>query len=70
MLTLGIETSCAETGVALYDSACRVLAECFCSQVELHAKYGGGVPEYLGGRRRPSMSPTWPGPSRKRWSIR
>ncbi len=45
MLTLGIETSCDETGVALYDSAEGVLAECLYSQVELHAKYGGVVPE-------------------------
>jgi N6-L-threonylcarbamoyladenine synthase len=45
MLVLGIETSCDETGVALYDSDEGLVAESLYSQVELHAKYGGVVPE-------------------------
>jgi len=45
MLVLGIETSCDETGVALYDSEAGLLADALYSQVELHAKYGGVVPE-------------------------
>ena len=45
MLILGIETSCDETGVALYDTAAGLVAESLYSQVELHAKYGGVVPE-------------------------
>ncbi|MDE0192230.1 MAG: tRNA (adenosine(37)-N6)-threonylcarbamoyltransferase complex transferase subunit TsaD, partial [Gammaproteobacteria bacterium] len=45
MLVLGIETSCDETGVALYDTAAGLLAESIYSQVELHARYGGVVPE-------------------------
>ncbi len=45
MLTLGIETSCDETGVALYDSVRGVLGDALHSQVELHAQYGGVVPE-------------------------
>jgi N6-L-threonylcarbamoyladenine synthase len=45
VLTLGIETSCDETGVALYDSERGVLGEALHSQVELHALYGGVVPE-------------------------
>ena len=45
MLTRGIETSCDETGVALYDSAGGVLGEALHSQVDLHALYGGVVPE-------------------------
>ncbi len=45
MLVLGIETSCDETGVALYDSDDGLVAESLYSQVELHAKYGGVVPE-------------------------
>jgi N6-L-threonylcarbamoyladenine synthase len=45
VLTLGIETSCDETGVALYDSALGVLGEALHSQVDLHALYGGVVPE-------------------------
>ena len=45
MLVLGIETSCDETGVALYDSDDGLVAESLYSQVDLHAKYGGVVPE-------------------------
>jgi len=45
VLTLGIETSCDETGVALYDSERGVLGEALHSQVDLHALYGGVVPE-------------------------
>lgn len=45
MLTLGIETSCDETGVALYDSARGLLADALHSQVALHAEFGGVVPE-------------------------
>jgi N6-L-threonylcarbamoyladenine synthase len=42
---LGIETSCDETGVAIYDSEVGLLADCLYSQVEIHAKYGGVIPE-------------------------
>ena len=42
-LVLGIETSCDETGVALYDG--RLLAEAVHSQVAMHEAYGGVVPE-------------------------
>lgn len=45
MIVLGIETSCDETGVALYDSAAGLRAHTLFSQVELHAEYGGVVPE-------------------------
>ena len=45
MLILGIETSCDETGVALYDTRDGLLGEALHSQVELHALYGGVVPE-------------------------
>ena len=45
MLTLGIETSCDETGIALHDSERGVLGEALHSQVDLHALYGGVVPE-------------------------
>jgi len=45
VLILGIETSCDETGVALYDTHAGLLAEALHSQVELHALYGGVVPE-------------------------
>jgi N6-L-threonylcarbamoyladenine synthase len=45
MIVLGIETSCDETGVALYDANRGLLAHALYSQVELHAHYGGVVPE-------------------------
>ncbi|MFQ3345836.1 MAG: N6-L-threonylcarbamoyladenine synthase [Porticoccaceae bacterium] len=45
MLVLGIETSCDETGVAVYDSERGLLAHTLYSQVKLHAEYGGVVPE-------------------------
>ena len=43
VLILGIETSCDETGVALYDR--RLLAQAVHSQVAMHEAYGGVVPE-------------------------
>ena len=45
MRVLGIETSCDETGVALYDSEQGLLAHALYSQVKCHADYGGVVPE-------------------------
>jgi len=45
MLVLGIETSCDETATALYDSERGLLAHEVYSQIELHAAYGGVVPE-------------------------
>lgn len=45
MRVLGIETSCDETGVAIYDSQQGLLAHALHSQVAIHAEYGGVVPE-------------------------
>jgi N6-L-threonylcarbamoyladenine synthase len=45
MLVLGIETSCDETGVALYESRRGLLGHVLHSQARLHADYGGVVPE-------------------------
>ena len=45
MLTLGIETSCDETGIAIFDDKKGLLANQLYSQVKLHAKFGGVVPE-------------------------
>lgn len=45
MKVLGIETSCDETGVAVYDTGQGLLAHALHSQVDLHAVYGGVVPE-------------------------
>lgn len=45
MRVLGIETSCDETGVALYDSNHGLLSHALYSQVTIHAAFGGVVPE-------------------------
>lgn len=45
MRVLGIETSCDETGVALYDSGQGLLSDALYSQVSMHTEYGGVVPE-------------------------
>jgi len=50
MRVLGIETSCDETGIAIYDSGSKdqetgILADVLHSQIDLHAQYGGVVPE-------------------------
>jgi len=45
MRVLGIETSCDETGVAVYDSDRGIVAQALHSQVAMHAAYGGVVPE-------------------------
>lgn len=45
MRVLGLETSCDETGVALFDTARGLVAQELHSQVDLHAAYGGVVPE-------------------------
>ena len=45
MLILGIESSCDETGIALYDGEAGLLAHALHSQVAMHAEYGGVVPE-------------------------
>ena len=44
-ITLGIESSCDETGVALYSPQRGLIAHALHSQVDLHAAYGGVVPE-------------------------
>ncbi|MCP1359955.1 tRNA (adenosine(37)-N6)-threonylcarbamoyltransferase complex transferase subunit TsaD, partial [Halomonas sp. BBD45] len=45
MRVLGIETSCDETGVAIYDTERGLLSDALYSQVAMHAEYGGVVPE-------------------------
>ena len=45
MIILGIESSCDETGIALYDSDKGLLAHALHTQIALHAQYGGVVPE-------------------------
>ena len=45
MKTLGIETSCDETAIAIYDSKHGIIGESVHSQMDMHAEYGGVVPE-------------------------
>ena len=45
MIVLGIESSCDETGIAIYDTEKGLIADQLYSQVALHAEYGGVVPE-------------------------
>jgi len=45
LLVLGIESSCDETGVAIYDTQKGLIAHSLYTQIELHAQYGGVVPE-------------------------
>lgn len=45
MRVLGVESSCDETGVAIYDSSKGLLAHALYSQVSMHAHFGGVVPE-------------------------
>ena len=73
MIVLGIETSCDETAAAVVDGGRKVLASIVASQDDVHAPYGGVVPElasrrhlrcwcrWYGARwRRPGWgSPTW-----------
>ncbi|MDX1492372.1 MAG: tRNA (adenosine(37)-N6)-threonylcarbamoyltransferase complex transferase subunit TsaD [Pseudohongiellaceae bacterium] len=45
MRVLGIETSCDETGIALYDSEQGLIADALYSQIDIHARFGGVIPE-------------------------
>ncbi len=45
MIVLGLETSCDETGAAIYDSERGLLSHALHSQIDIHAEFGGVVPE-------------------------
>ena len=45
MIVLGVESSCDETGLALYDTQQGLLAHALYSQIAMHEEYGGVVPE-------------------------
>ncbi|MEQ1667364.1 MAG: tRNA (adenosine(37)-N6)-threonylcarbamoyltransferase complex transferase subunit TsaD, partial [Sulfuriferula sp.] len=45
MLVLGIESSCDETGIALFDTEAGLLGHALHTQIAMHAEYGGVVPE-------------------------
>src|SRR3954469_22812675 len=57
MRVLGIETSCDETGVALYDTSRGLLSHALHSQVAMHADYGGVVPELASRDHIPRVLP-------------
>jgi N6-L-threonylcarbamoyladenine synthase len=57
VLILGIETSCDETAAALVTEDGRILANIVASQAELHARYGGVVPEVASRRHLELVSP-------------
>lgn len=58
MLVLGVETSCDETGVGLVADGRTLLANVIASQVELHARYGGVVPEVASRQHILALVPT------------
>ena len=58
MLVLGIETSCDETAVGIVEDRLRLRADVVASQVELHARFGGVVPEVAARAHLEAMLPT------------
>jgi len=57
MKILGIETSCDETAAAVVEDGVRILSNQIASQVELHARYGGIVPEVASRQHIPAIIP-------------
>jgi len=57
LVILGIETSCDETAAALVTDDGEILANVVASQAELHARYGGVVPEIASRRHLELISP-------------
>jgi len=58
MRVLGIETSCDETGIGLVEDGRRLLAHTIASQVDLHARFGGVVPEVASRQHLLALIPT------------
>ncbi len=59
MVTLGIESSCDETAVALIDGERRILADFVLSQVKVHSRFGGVVPELASREHLKSIVPLY-----------
>ena len=57
MRVMGIETSCDETAVAVVEDGRRILSNVIASQVEMHARYGGVVPEVASRQHMLEMVP-------------
>ena len=66
MLILGIETTCDETSAAIVRDGREVLSNVVASQIGLHAKFGGGVPEVAARAHLESLNLIVAGGSR-RW---
>ncbi|MBI2165420.1 MAG: tRNA (adenosine(37)-N6)-threonylcarbamoyltransferase complex transferase subunit TsaD [Chloroflexi bacterium] len=58
MKVLGIETSCDETAIAVVEDGCRILSNVVASQVDLHTRYGGIVPEVASRQHILALVPT------------
>ena len=58
MNILGIETSCDETAVAVVENGTRILSNIIASQVEIHSRYGGIVPEVASRQHLLAANPT------------
>ncbi len=58
MNILGIETSCDETSAAVVADGTRILSNCIASQVDIHARYGGVVPEVASRQHILAIIPT------------
>ncbi|MBU2608331.1 MAG: tRNA (adenosine(37)-N6)-threonylcarbamoyltransferase complex transferase subunit TsaD [Chloroflexi bacterium] len=58
MKILGIETSCDETAAAVVEDGARILSNKIASQVEIHARYGGIVPEVASRQHLLAITPT------------
>ena len=59
MRILGIETSCDETAVGIVDNGRELLANVVGSQIEVHARYGGIVPEVASRQHMLAMLPIY-----------
>ena len=56
-LTLGIETSCDETAAAVVQDGTKILSNVVLSQIDIHRKYGGVVPEIASRKHIEAMFP-------------
>ncbi|RMH45056.1 MAG: tRNA (adenosine(37)-N6)-threonylcarbamoyltransferase complex transferase subunit TsaD [Deltaproteobacteria bacterium] len=57
MLVLGLESSCDETAAAVVEDGCRALSDVVASQVDVHARFGGVVPELASRRHIANVVP-------------
>src|SRR5512139_208287 len=58
MKILALETSCDETSAAVVEDGCKILSNKIASQIEIHARYGGVVPEVASRQHMLAVIPT------------